>query len=92
MPGAFGIFIVSMAHTDERIGLWLRAYDPEADTGYGVVDLTSDPLRAKRYASPQEAWDEYRAAPKSRPLRPDGKPNRPLTAYTVLCTEIPNCG
>ena len=26
----------------------------------------------------------YRAVPRNRPVRPDGKPNRPLTMFSVM--------
>jgi hypothetical protein len=31
-----------------------------------------------------EASACYRAVPRNRPLRPDGRPNRPLTMFTVM--------
>jgi hypothetical protein len=66
---------------DDR--LWLKGYDPEAMQGVGRADLTSDPDEAVKFKTAGEAMKLWATQSKLRPLRPDGKPNRPLTAYTV---------
>jgi hypothetical protein len=35
------------------------------------------------FATAAAATECYRAVPHNRPLRPDGKPNRPLTMFSV---------
>jgi len=35
------------------------------------------------FATAEVATECYRAVPYNRPLRPDGKPNRPLTMFSV---------
>lgn len=59
-------------------GKWLRAYD--LDTG--EVLWTADRDQAQVFASIGDALDLWGAKTKL-PARPDGKPNRPLTAHTV---------
>jgi hypothetical protein len=44
------------------------------------LKCTPDKTQARQFASLREAVEFYR---KSYGLRPDGQPNRPLTAYTV---------
>lgn len=69
-------------HTfDEPV--WLRSLDVDAHDGLGDVRLTHDREQAARFASIETAWECWTRTSTVRPLRPDGKPNRPLTAYTV---------
>jgi hypothetical protein len=70
-------------------GSFLKAYDPEAMDGYGLASWTGDKAEALVFGSFGEAFDAWRAIPASRPLRPDGKPNRPLTAFTVAFEDGP---
>lgn len=49
----------------------------------GVIRLTPDPERAVRFVSTSKALQAWNTQSKQRPLRPDGLPNRPLTALTV---------
>lgn len=63
---------------------WLKSYDPEAHGGRGVAKFTADIDEAMTFPDNKAAWDCYRQIPKNRPTRADGKPNRPLMAYTVL--------
>ncbi len=70
-------------------GQYLRDYDPEAHGGMGEARWTADPAKARVFASFGEAFECWRQVPRSRPRRPDGKPNRPLTAYTVRFEHAP---
>jgi hypothetical protein len=64
-------------------GRLIAWYNP--DTPYGTLELvtTSDPKEAKVFAEEVEALEYWRQISAVEPLRPDGKPNRPLTALTV---------
>lgn len=64
-------------------GLFLREYDPDAHDGRGVITGTRQREHALQFADPGAALACWRQTSKVRPLRPDGRPNRPLTAYTV---------
>lgn len=61
-------------------GQYLRAFDFEAHGGQGEGDFTPDLTKAKRFPSMIEAHEFYKTVPACRPLRPDLKPNRPLTS------------
>lgn len=63
-------------------GWYLKSFDFEAHDGQGEIDLTPDLAEAKRFETAAEALTFYQRSPVCRPLRPDGKPNRPLTAST----------
>lgn len=47
------------------------------------VLFTAARAQAKRFADKAEAMEAWRGVNQVEPTRPDGKPNRPLTAYTV---------
>jgi len=74
-----GIAVVQSAD----VGTWLKSYDPEAYDGRGDVQATTNRDEAMRFDSLQEAHELWKRQPKARPLRDDGKPNRPLSAFTI---------
>ena len=73
---------------------YLQKYDPEKHesrlrpypTGY--VEFTPIPEMAMEFVNMGAAMDFYRQVSKKQPIRPDGKPNRPLTAYTAEFLEM----
>ena len=71
-------------------GQYLRAWDPEARDGYGDAKWTPVASHAIVYPSITAAHDAWRAIPRNRPRRDDGKPNRPLTAYNVVLSPAPS--
>lgn len=64
-------------------GCWLKSYDPDAREGRGEVVGTRLREEALVFADPGQALACWRRASTVMPLRPDGKPNRPLSAFTV---------
>lgn len=70
-------------------GQYLQAADFDAHDGRGFVQWTEDPARAKRFPSMGEALAYWRTRSKVRPIRPDGRPNRPLTAASVVVEQLP---
>ncbi len=85
------IRLVSLTRGGEHpaAGKWIVSYDPEAhlpDGSYegGVLITTDDPAKATLFA-PEAAYAVWMAGPRCacHRLRPDGKPNRPLTAFNV---------
>ena len=68
--------------------VYLAAFDIDANEGRGEVWVTRQPEHAMIFASAQETLTTWRRHSKIRPLRPDNRPNRPLTAYTI---EIEPC-
>ena len=62
---------------------YLKSYDPEFADGRGKIEWTDDRAEALVFADFGAAYETYGAVPRCHPLRDDGKPNRPLTAYSV---------
>jgi len=69
-------------------GEYLARYDPEAFAGGGDAEFTTDPSRALRFAGMREALECTRAVPRACPMRADGKPNRPLTMFTLQYVHV----
>lgn len=61
-------------------GQYLRDFDFEAHDGIGMISTTADLQRAKHFDDMQEAFAFYKRSPVCRPIRVDGRPNRPLTS------------
>jgi hypothetical protein len=83
---AVRIVLISLAEGRTNgvpVGAYLASYDPEGDGGNGIATWTRDVSRAMTFATGEAATACYRAVPLNRPLRPDGRPNRPLTMFTV---------
>jgi hypothetical protein len=68
-------------------GKLLQFYDPDGRNGEGVAIGAERPADALRFETKQEAIKFYRQVSKVKPLRDDGKPNRPLTAYAISIEE-----
>jgi hypothetical protein len=75
---------------DDAGGRWLKAFDPEFAGGRGIVDLTTRLEEAARFPSMQAAMACYTYRSRTLPTRPDGQPNKPMTAYTVTVAAAPD--
>lgn len=64
-------------------GPYLQSSNPDANWGRGDETWTDELSEAKRFATFMDAMDCWKAQSTVRPIRPDGRPNRPLTAYSV---------
>jgi hypothetical protein len=64
-------------------GLYLKAFDFEAENGRGWAEFTAKRKEAKVFPTIQDAFAFRTTVPKCKPLREDGLPNRPLTACTI---------
>lgn len=62
---------------------YLQSFDPDGNAGYGEIILTGDIDDAQRFASFLDVMEEWKRQSRTVPLRDDGKPNRPLTAYSI---------
>lgn len=62
--------------------VFLKDADIEAHDGRGSATWTVDRAEAKQFADFIAAFEFWRAQSTKRPLREDGEPNRPLTAFT----------
>lgn len=78
-------------------GCFVSYYDPngsEYDPRFGDLrfDLTTtpDPEKAQRYVTAAQAHRAWTERSKTQPYRPwDGRPNRPLTAYSCEIVDVP---
>lgn len=61
-------------------GEFLRSVNLEANHGFGLISTTPNPRHARKFQSLEEGFGLMRSSPLGRLFRPDGKPNRPLTA------------
>lgn len=76
-------------------GQWIEWFDPDASatdppsypTGDGAA--TMDPAKALRFDTAADALAFWKQTSRVVPMRPDGKPNRPLTALTVTVEQLP---
>lgn len=69
-------------------GKYLRFYDPDAAEGVGLVMSTPDQDLAIHFGSFADAMEEWKRPSTVQPLRLDGKPNRPLSAWSVSPMKV----
>lgn len=74
----------------DKDGMWLVSCDVDANDGRGEVMATPIEHLARTFESAAEALEYWRRPSTVHPTRPDGKPNRPLTAYTVSIEKVPD--
>lgn len=67
----------------KKPGKYLEWSDPDARDGLGAERWTDDVGKALKFESFIAAHNCWTAQSTVRPLRPDGKPNKPMTAYSV---------
>lgn len=70
-------------------GTFLEYYNPNAFGGRGAAQGTSQLDKAIVFDTVADALALWRQVSTVWPKRPDGKPNRPLTAFTVEVVPIP---
>jgi hypothetical protein len=81
--------IVAIDGGPDVAGKYLAAYDPDAYDGRGHSRWTADPAAALTFDTASAAFECWRQVSGVRPTRPDGLPNRPLTAITVSIEPRP---
>lgn len=64
-------------------GEFVKDYDPNGEGGTGSLVTTPEKAEALKFPDATEAMQTWKLQSDLVPLRPDGKPNRPLTAFTV---------
>lgn len=69
-------------------GQYVKSYQASGGFGHGFIETTDDIAKALKFADVGEALECWRAVSTTHPLRPDGKPNRPLTAFTVEVVKV----
>jgi hypothetical protein len=68
--------------------VYLKSYDIEAHNGRGSAEWTRDKDKAMQFVSLTHAASAWNTQSKIRPLRDDGKPNKPLTSFTIEVEEL----
>jgi hypothetical protein len=93
---SYGIKLLAIGHAQIDPPEWVVAFEPDSSQTdpptypTGTTDSDPDPGKAKRFLSFAEAAEFWKTQSKTVPYRPDGKPNRPLTAFTVEIVVIPD--
>jgi hypothetical protein len=77
-----------ISHGGPVYGDYLEWSDPDDKNGWGFDGWTPDLNRAQRFATFEDAMQCWKAQSTVVPFRPDGKPNRPMTAYSVTPEKI----
>lgn len=76
------------AEEDARPGEYLKFYDPDGDGGAGTIVTSPNIDEAIKYTSAIEAGRARNLISTILPVRLDGKPNRPLSAWHIeILTE-----
>jgi len=87
---AVGPFVmVNMGDADglDRSGMrggFLKSFDPEAHNGRGVVSWTRNLDEARLFETQTQVWSLWHTVPRNLAIRPDGRPNKPLTAWHIM--------
>jgi hypothetical protein len=71
-----------------QYGKYLEWSDPDAIDGLGDDQWTDNLAKAKRFLTFEAAMECWQAQSRVTPLRDDGEPNRPLTAYSVTVERV----
>jgi hypothetical protein len=75
------------------VGDYLVSYDPDGgppdSPSTGISEWSPDPSLAMRFETAAAAMNCYRLTSTRKPTRPDGRPNRPLTACSVSIEPLP---
>lgn len=78
------------AFASADVGLrYLASADVDAHDGRGAATWTDDPAAALHFDATDVAFLFWQQQSTVRPLRDDGLPNRPLTAFTVYIGSVP---
>jgi hypothetical protein len=93
-PAYFGIKLVALHRKPIFPPAWLTMYDPDGgdetiDYPTGEIESSTNRSEAMRFESFAAASACWRQQSKRTPLRPDGLPNRPLSAFTVEIERLP---
>lgn len=79
----------TLMHGGPERGDYLEWSDPNARRGFGDDRWTDDIAKAQKFESFEAAAACWNAQSTKRPFRDDGKPNKPLTAYSITIEPVP---
>jgi hypothetical protein len=69
---------------------YVKSYDPSAHVGRGEITFTNDIDEALKLRDVNAAFDFIYQTPTERPVRADGEPNQPITAFHLEIFPLPN--
>lgn len=69
-------------------GQYVKTFDHDAYNGLGYGEFTDDPEQAMKFNSNADAISFWNKASTVKPLRADGKPNKPMTSMSVLLEKF----
>jgi hypothetical protein len=70
-------------------GEYICDFFPDTDAlGLGTLITTDNKAKAKQFPNLEAATEFWKQRSKRVPLRPDGKPNRPLTAFSITFERV----
>jgi len=84
-----GLATAGVPDVPDLDGQYLESFDVEAHDGHGTATWTADLARAMRFEDLASAIAAWQSRSATRPLREDGRPNRPLTAFHVEPRIVP---
>jgi hypothetical protein len=83
MSAIIQILGLASGEPSEADGQYVKSYTPDGHEGAGDLVLTRHRGQAKHYASKGAAMEERKRVSATHPTRSDGRPNRPMSAFTV---------
>jgi hypothetical protein len=89
MPTVIKCMGVAGPYPCDHVGQYLKSTDFEAHNGRGYITFTPELAQAMKFENKNAALVFYLRASKTVPVRSDGRPNRPLTAYHIEIEELP---
>lgn len=79
---------LDLDHTPVEVGHYLKTYQASGGNGHGFIETTGNIAKAIHFPDARAAMECWRTVSTTHPRRPDGKPNRPLTAFTVELVKV----
>jgi hypothetical protein len=71
-------------------GQYVVAWNPHVRYGTLAITTTPDKTKARVFASLDEAVGEWNTVSKVQPVRPDRRPNKPLSGISITFEAAPN--
>ena len=88
MPAVIKIVQRADGSPTPEAGRYIVQFDHDALRGRGTGHYLPEVKYALRFPNAAAAMAFWRRQSVLRPMRPDGEPNRPLTAYTVEIEDV----
>lgn len=95
MNGPVGIKLIAYGSEVIEPNEWVVSFDPDVSATdpptfpTGSCESDPDPAKALRFPAFIDAAEFWKTQSTAVPFRPDGEPNRPLTAFMVAIEPLP---